>query len=97
MCILPRPIWSASSSRWEIPRRVPSPVCVAIWNRRSPDLNAALWNLALVSERRGELEDPTVVNDDVIVVNRSRTRIILKDSVLRDVLDAVNPFSPLAR
>jgi polysaccharide export outer membrane protein len=47
--------------------------------------------------RRGEIEDPTVVNDDVIVVNRSRTRVILKDSVLRDVLDAVNPFSPLAR
>jgi polysaccharide export outer membrane protein len=45
--------------------------------------------------RRGELEDPTVINDDLIVVNRSRARIILKDSVFRDVIDAVNPFSPL--
>jgi polysaccharide export outer membrane protein len=47
--------------------------------------------------RRGEIEDPTVVNDDVIVVNRSQVRTLLKDSVVRDVLDAINPFSPLAR
>jgi polysaccharide export outer membrane protein len=45
--------------------------------------------------RRGELEDPQVVNDDVIVVNRSNARVMLKDSLLRDALDAVNPFSPL--
>ena len=42
--------------------------------------------------RRGEQDDPVVVNDDLIVVNRSRTRTILKDSVLRDVIDTVNPF-----
>ncbi len=45
--------------------------------------------------RRGEIEDPAVVNDDVIVVNRSQTRTLLKDSAFRDVLDAINPFSPL--
>jgi polysaccharide export outer membrane protein len=45
--------------------------------------------------RRGEIEDPAVVNDDVIVVNRSKVRTILKDSAFRDALDAVNPFSPL--
>ena len=44
--------------------------------------------------RRGEAEDPAVVNDDVIVVNRSPARIALKDSIFRDVLDAINPFSP---
>lgn len=42
--------------------------------------------------RRGEVEDPTVVNDDLIVVNRSRTRTVLKDSLLRDVIDAINPL-----
>ena len=47
--------------------------------------------------RRGELDDPAVLNDDVIVVNRSPTRVLLKDSVLRDVVDAINPFSPLTR
>ena len=45
--------------------------------------------------RRGELEDPPIVNDDVIVVNRSGARVVLKDSLLRDVLDAINPFSPM--
>jgi polysaccharide export outer membrane protein len=43
--------------------------------------------------RRGEQDDPTVLNDDVIVVNRSPARVVLKDSVFRDVLDAINPFS----
>ncbi len=42
--------------------------------------------------RRGELEDPAVVNDDLIVVNRSKSRTALKDSLFKDVLDTVNPF-----
>jgi polysaccharide export outer membrane protein len=45
--------------------------------------------------RRGELEDPTVLNDDLIVVNRSQARIVFKDSIFRDVIDTINPFSPL--
>ena len=44
------------------------------------------------SIRSGQLQDPVVVNDDLIVVKRSRARTILKDSILRDVLDTVNPF-----
>ena len=42
--------------------------------------------------RKGEIDDPTVVNDDVIVVNRSKTRVMLKDSTFRDVLDTLNPM-----
>ncbi len=42
--------------------------------------------------RRGEIEDPAVVNDDLIVVNRSRGRTILKDSIVRDMIDTFNPF-----
>ncbi len=42
--------------------------------------------------RKGELDDPTVVNDDLIVVNRSKTRVMLKDSTFRDVLDTLNPL-----
>jgi polysaccharide export outer membrane protein len=45
--------------------------------------------------RRGELDDPLVLSDDVVVVNRSKVRTIFKDSIFRDVIDAVNPFSPL--
>lgn len=45
--------------------------------------------------RRGELDDPIVLNDDLIVVNRSAGRVLFKDSILRDVIDTINPFSPL--
>ena len=47
--------------------------------------------------RRGELGDPIVLNDDVIVVNRSAGRVVLKDSIFRDALDAINPFSYVPR
>ena len=47
------------------------------------------------SIRRGEADDPMVVNDDLIVVNRDKARTIMKDTIFRDVLDAINPFSPL--
>lgn len=42
--------------------------------------------------RRGEVDDPPVVNDDLIVVNRSKSRTALKDSLFKDVIDTVNPF-----
>lgn len=42
--------------------------------------------------RRGEIEDPLVVNDDLIVVNRSKSRTALKDSLLGDVINTINPF-----
>ena len=42
--------------------------------------------------RRGEVEDPAVVNDDLIVVNRSKSRTALKDSLFKDVIDTINPF-----
>jgi polysaccharide export outer membrane protein len=42
--------------------------------------------------RSGELEDPTVINEDLIVVKRSKARVIFKDSILRDLIDTVNPF-----
>jgi polysaccharide export outer membrane protein len=45
--------------------------------------------------RAGEAEDPPVKGDDLIVVLRDSTRAMLKDSLLRDVIDTVNPFSIL--
>lgn len=46
--------------------------------------------------RRGELDDPAVMNDDVVVVNRSPARAALRDSLFRDFIDTINPFSPFA-
>jgi polysaccharide biosynthesis/export protein len=46
--------------------------------------------------RQGEALDPLLLNDDLVVVKRSRARTALKDSLFRDILDAINPI-PLLR
>jgi polysaccharide biosynthesis/export protein len=46
--------------------------------------------------RAGEMSDPVIQADDVIVVPRNPARTALRDSLFRDVLDSINPFSVLA-
>ncbi len=43
--------------------------------------------------RKGELPDPVMMNDDLLVVSRSAARAALKDSLFRDIVDTINPFS----
>jgi polysaccharide export outer membrane protein len=43
--------------------------------------------------RAGKAEDPAIRGDDLIVVQRDSTRALLRDSLLRDVVDSINPFS----
>jgi polysaccharide export outer membrane protein len=45
--------------------------------------------------RAGKADDPPIQGDDLIVVQRDSTRVLLKDSLFRDVIDSVNPFSVL--
>jgi polysaccharide biosynthesis/export protein len=45
--------------------------------------------------RAGKADDPPIQGDDLIVVQRDSTRVLLKDSLFRDVIDSVNPFSAL--
>ena len=47
--------------------------------------------------RSGKSEDPAIKGDDLIVVQRDANRRLLKDSLFRDILDSVNPFSIFAR
>lgn len=47
--------------------------------------------------RSGSIADPEVRGDDLVVVQRDSTRAVLKDSVFRDVLDYLNPFSIFTR
>ena len=42
--------------------------------------------------RTGETTDPLILNDDLIVVNRSKARAAFKDSLFRDILDVLNPI-----
>ena len=43
--------------------------------------------------RAGEEPDPDIKSDDVIVVKRSASRAALRDSLFRDIIDTINPFS----
>jgi len=42
--------------------------------------------------RRGEVADPVVINEDLVVVNRSKGRVAIRDSFLGDLFEIVNPF-----
>ena len=64
--------------------------------RHTPDGNRAGQPYDVEKIRRGELDDPVVANDDVVVVNRSPARTALRDSLFRDFIDTINPFSPFA-
>ena len=39
-----------------------------------------------------QIDDPTVLNDDLIVLNRTASRVVLRDSLFGDMLDVLNPF-----
>jgi len=45
--------------------------------------------------REGKEPDPVILADDVIVVKRSAARTALRDSLFRDIIDSINPFSGL--
>ena len=47
--------------------------------------------------RAGKSDDPAIKGDDLIVVQRDANRRLFKDSLFRDILDTVNPFSIFAR
>jgi polysaccharide export outer membrane protein len=42
--------------------------------------------------RQGELDDPPVLNEDVIVVKRSPSRVFMKDSIVSDFFEWINPL-----
>ena len=47
--------------------------------------------------RKGEAPDPLLQGDDVVVVNRDPRRTALRDSLFRDMIDTLNPFSGTVR
>ena len=62
--------------------------------RKGPDgQQPAQQTFNLEAIRDGKETDPVVVADDVIVVKRSAARAALRDSLFRDILDSINPFS----
>ena len=47
--------------------------------------------------RSAEAPDPLLQPDDLIVVNRSPTRVFLRDSVFSDLIGILNPFNYMVR
>ncbi|HSV44848.1 MAG TPA: polysaccharide biosynthesis/export family protein, partial [Ramlibacter sp.] len=47
--------------------------------------------------RAGKSDDPAIKGDDLIVVQRDNSRRLLKDSLFRDLIDSINPFSAFGR
>lgn len=64
--------------------------------RKGPDGKVATLVFNVEKIREGTEPDPFLVAEDVVVVKRDATRALLKDSLFRDVVDSVNPFSVLA-
>jgi polysaccharide export outer membrane protein len=47
--------------------------------------------------RAGELNDPLLFNDDVVVVRRSADRVAVRDSFFGDLIGILNPFNYLPK
>lgn len=43
--------------------------------------------------RNGEQPDPVLQRDDLVVVNQNPSRVTFRDSLFKDILDTLNPFS----
>ena len=83
-------------------------IAIAGGQGQLPDLNAVMvyrregadkkvMTFDLITIRAGEVEDPTLVNEDVVVVKRDPGRVALRDSVLGDVITILNPLNYLPR
>ena len=60
--------------------------------RTKPDGSGETLTFDIEKIRTGESPDPTIMNDDLIVVSQSKVRAAIKDSVFADVLSIFNPF-----
>lgn len=45
--------------------------------------------------RAGEAEDPSLINEDIVVVKRAPARVVLRDSFFGDLIDILNPLNYL--
>ncbi len=68
---------------------------VMVYRREGGERRTYVYDLDRI--RAGELEDPSLVNEDIVVVKRSPGRVALRDSLLGDVINIVNPFNYMPR
>lgn len=68
---------------------------VMVYRREGNDRKIMTFDLIRI--RGGEAEDPTLVNEDVVVVKREPGRVALRDSMFGDVITILNPLNYLPR
>lgn len=61
--------------------------------RTTPDGQRLAMSFDLEKVRAGEQPDPEVLADDIVVVKRNSSRTALRDSIFRDIIDTINPWS----
>jgi polysaccharide biosynthesis/export protein len=64
---------------------------VMVYRVESGQKKALVYNVIRI--RGGEVEDPLLSNDDVVVVKRSGDRVAVRDSFFGDLLNLINPFN----
>ena len=68
---------------------------VTVYRRDGNDRKILTFDIEKI--RVGEIVDPSLVNDDVVVVARSPGRVALRDSLLGDIINILNPLNYLPR
>jgi polysaccharide biosynthesis/export protein len=68
---------------------------IMLFRQASDGSSAPTRTFNLDAIRNGQEPDPVIVADDVIVVKRNAARATLRDSLFRDIIDSINPFSSL--
>jgi polysaccharide biosynthesis/export protein len=68
---------------------------VMVYRRDGNDKKIMTFDIEKI--RVGEMEDPSLVNEDVVVVKRSPGRVALRDSILGDIINIFNPLNYLPR
>lgn len=68
---------------------------VKVYRREGNEKKILTFDLEKI--RAGELEDPSLVNEDIVIVKRAPGRVALRDSILGDIIGIFNPFNYLPR
>ncbi len=64
---------------------------VMVYRVESGQKKTLMYNVIKI--RGGEVQDPMLANDDVVVVKRSGDRVAVRDSIFGDIINLVNPFN----
>ena len=66
---------------------------VMVYRREGGEKKILTYDLDKI--RAGEVEDPSLINEDIVVVKRAPARVVLRDSIFGDIINILNPFNYL--